>query len=543
MDSSNGAAARFAQMRKLFTPDQLAKILQDDSIFQTVFEESPTTEPSATPHAVSVPTNGPANAVSKSISARKTDIKNAKEKVNGNGRDFRGDDDRNDDMSSGHHSSGTESWAEKPPATPKPQKKSSKIRTPEKPQRKTQKNKIEKAPSPSKLMSGLVLSSPLLGSAAKRKPMKSPEKKLSAQKPQTPKKKTAALQKPTKRIHKVALPNSAEESGGLKRFVVAIDFGTTFTSVSYYAHPINEDHFRAFPSEVKVIMNWPRDGMGGARRQVPTESWYPSVPRKRRAIDNQLEPDEFDAVVEWGESSDDEDHLTSEARQPIINNDNDIDMDDEHSSTYLWGYDVPYQRFKVHTNRDEFRRIIRPKLMLVRTSQSEYTEDDRIQLRPRLKSLIEQGLIRKFAHKDRENPRDVQDVISDFLIEILSHTKQQLIDIEHYTPDCKVSLVLTVPVIWDAGSSRVMEFAFAAAVQESNFGPLSYGCVDDLFLLTEPEAAATYLLGHSHDMLVSFQCLYQSRFMLNPATPGRRDLYCAGLWWRDSGLHYLHNRS
>ncbi len=40
-----------------------------------------------------------------------------------------------------------------------------------------------------------------------------------------------------------------------KQFVVGLDYGTTFASVSYYAYPESEDNPRALPSDVKIIVN------------------------------------------------------------------------------------------------------------------------------------------------------------------------------------------------------------------------------------------------------------------------------------------------
>jgi hypothetical protein len=44
-----------------------------------------------------------------------------------------------------------------------------------------------------------------------------------------------------------------------RRFVVGLDFGTTTTAVSYYAHPVDEPTPRVFADDVKSIMNWPND--------------------------------------------------------------------------------------------------------------------------------------------------------------------------------------------------------------------------------------------------------------------------------------------
>jgi len=44
-----------------------------------------------------------------------------------------------------------------------------------------------------------------------------------------------------------------------RRFIVGLDFGTTTTAVSYFAHPVDEPNPTALPEDIKSIMNWPND--------------------------------------------------------------------------------------------------------------------------------------------------------------------------------------------------------------------------------------------------------------------------------------------
>lgn len=281
---------------------------------------------------------------------------------------------------------------------------------------------------------------------------------------------------------------------------MGLDYGTTFTSVSYFAHPVDDDSPRAFPSDIRSNVNWPEDGMGGMRRQIPTQSWYPSAPRDRPS---NADPLEFSD----GEDEEDDEHTgqctassshVPTGRLPELNGPLDPRLDDNASTTFLWGYEVPYQRYRASTTRAENRLIERPKLMLV---NSIHTKDDRERLRPRLDHLIKTGIIRKHG-KNTPDVRDVQDAITDFLVEVFKHTMQQLVENEEFTQECLVSFVLTVPVIWSPKSSRVLQHAVEAAIEVTGFGTLGHGSVDNLFIIAEPEAAATYLLGSSHDMLV-----------------------------------------
>jgi len=62
-----------------------------------------------------------------------------------------------------------------------------------------------------------------------------------------------------------------------RKIVLGLDYGTTFSSISYSEHPINANHLEALPWEVKSISNWPDAAASSYRKQVPTESWYSSV--------------------------------------------------------------------------------------------------------------------------------------------------------------------------------------------------------------------------------------------------------------------------
>lgn len=236
--------------------------------------------------------------------------------------------------------------------------------------------------------------------------------------------------------------------------------------------------------------------MGGARRQIPTESWYSSVPKYRPVVHDQFEPSD-------SEEDDGQEQIKSASTNQMESSYTDnvyAEINCEESDKFLWGYQALYQQFAADPARDEVRHIARPKLMLV---SSEYTRADRERLRPQLDSLISGGFIRKFKHKKTQDPRDVQDVITDFMIEVFKHTKLQLTENAGYTPACPVSFVLTVPVIWCPRSSRVLQYAVEAAIGATGFGTLNHGSVDNIFIINEPEAAATFLLGKSNDMLVS----------------------------------------
>jgi hypothetical protein len=291
---------------------------------------------------------------------------------------------------------------------------------------------------------------------------------------------------------------NSDSNGVTKDFVVGIDYGTTFTSVSYFVYSNADGTRHAKISDVKTIKNWPDDPTCGSAEQVPTETWYSKIPLQRSPLVDQyddpasslqLQDGTLEAVPSQDENVDPND---------IEENDG---MDTDESTEFLWGYTVHYQMYIARTTRNLNRHIPRPKLMLVNTS---YTQKDRLVLRHQLNQLIKKGLIRKYGKRHEPDDRDVRDVIADFLIKVFQHTKEQLVEYEGLRDHCKVDFVITVPTIWSQESSRVLQVCVEDAIRATGFGRLTNESISNLFIIPEPEAAATFLLGNSHAMLVSF---------------------------------------
>ena len=296
-----------------------------------------------------------------------------------------------------------------------------------------------------------------------------------------------------------------------KKFVVGTDYGTTFTSVSYYAiENVGQEHLvRA--SDIKTVQNWP-DAPHEGDEQVPTESWYSPVPMKREALkDNEQfdapksKPSSIRIVEEEYDDGDENDNRVpgeGEGSSTPLPNKERIEswsFDEPQSTEFFWGWSVAQQRYEQCLQRDQEFLVQRSKLMMLSTA---YTEGDRKDLRRQIARLIKRGIIRKYGKKSRPDIRDVRDVITDFLIKIFEHTKNYLAREEGYTKDCPVEFVITVPTIWSQEASRILQFCMESAIQATEFGSLKNGSVDNLFLVAEPEAGLTWLLQNTSAMVV-----------------------------------------
>ena len=232
------------------------------------------------------------------------------------------------------------------------------------------------------------------------------------------------------------------------------DYGTTFTSVSWVSYPVGDKPAQILHGDMKSIVGWPNDPMQGSSTQVPTESWYPLIPFG-------LVPDDTNNIATNPGDDDDsnEERLLSAGivSETIANSNpsNTSRVDTDASPEFLWGWGVSLQENELGSRRSRDRLVRRPKLMLLDTK---HTKGDQAMLRPVIENLIKLGLIRRGGEEDSPSPRDVQDIITDFLVQVLRHTKDQL-ERKGYSPDCSVSFALSVPSIWSSSSSHILQTA------------------------------------------------------------------------------------
>lgn len=284
-----------------------------------------------------------------------------------------------------------------------------------------------------------------------------------------------------------------------KSVVVGVDYGTTFTSVSYHVtsnlDPGAELLIR--PSDIKAIRNWPHDALGTAE-QVPTVSWYsPALMKRAEPVEQYDAPKDAPrrrSIYEDDEQQQDKDSLAP--NQVVIGTVAGVDEDD---GDYLYAWEVGHERYVRNRTREESLLIQHAKLGLLTTS---FTDRDRKDLRRQVTAMVKRGIIRKYGKRNEPDPRDLRDIIADFLTKVLEHTKQQLAIHEEFTEGCSVEFVVTVPTIWSPEASRILQFSVAAAIQATRFGTVCDGSIDNLFLVTEPEAGLTWLLQNTAALVV-----------------------------------------
>jgi hypothetical protein len=283
--------------------------------------------------------------------------------------------------------------------------------------------------------------------------------------------------------------------------IIALDFGTTFSSVAYARV---EKGMRREDLQIDSIMcieNYsdylPPPGMWEPRQDVPTELWYDINTQRTQDSQslsssqvelNRSPPVEYD--VNNDESSSSAYDSMDEAGIDEIELEGQRKTERESKAQY-WGFGVQRQLKRMDIQRGNARRISRFKLLL---DQNVATKDVREGLAPILKSLRNKGIIRTDT-----------DIFTDYLTHLLRHTKEELRKSAHLKDDIPIEFVLCVPAKWSSKGCRVMQASMRRAVEKSGLGNEAENGVCNLFILSEPEAAAACVLAEHHNaLLVSF---------------------------------------
>lgn len=282
-----------------------------------------------------------------------------------------------------------------------------------------------------------------------------------------------------------------QDSDDVKHFVIAIDFGTTFSSVAYVGYYNASQRARIALQQIEVVDRYPYNPYGNFPcHDVPTELWYSqrisrSVPYSRDTVDRQ--------PAEDNDSSGESDHRgfnlgsasqrTLEPKHPSST----LSHAEDKRAPLFWGYGVQDQLLEADYNTDHSRHLSRFKLIL---DKSTHTEKIRNGLSKSCSILKKMLLINEDT-----------DLIADYLAQLLQHTKKRLIDSEGYTDTSTVEFVLCVPAVWKPEAIRQMEIALTTAVAHTGLGELQHGSISNLFIVSEPEGAATCVLARDKTRL------------------------------------------
>ncbi|XXG98242.1 peptide transporter ptr2 [Hypoxylon texense] len=279
-----------------------------------------------------------------------------------------------------------------------------------------------------------------------------------------------------------------DDSSTSKRLIVSVDFGTTYSAVSYIALSENQrvDHINS--RDIRSIENYPGDKNpqegSQMKKEVPTEVMYPLDPQFRSRANLSCPVNTRRSVT----SSDDEPARNGADAMEIDGTGYNISMMMSESRDFKWGYRMheAWGRPATHFKQTS-KAMNRFKLLL---DQSPATQNVRDNLRSTLKHLISKKIVESEVG-----------VIADFLTCLLRHAKSQLQLLRLYD-GFEVEMVLCVPAIWTQKACRDMQMALLIAMKMAEFNGVdpSYDAIENLFIVSEPEAAAAFILDTEPDI-------------------------------------------
>jgi hypothetical protein len=280
---------------------------------------------------------------------------------------------------------------------------------------------------------------------------------------------------------------------GQSRFIVGVDFGTTFSSVAYARLSEATQGTALRPEDVECITRYPdeRSASWQPREDVPTELWYRKLTGQKRPDHMEIEPNGNDLESEHSSESDSS-SKSSESESEPENQPERREEEERKSDTFFWGFGVQLQLKRTDIPKDSMKRVTRFKLML--DEKNPLTDHIRAELGTILRNLKISKLIKKDS-----------DIISDYLTQLFTHTRDEMRKTVKLDDSVPIEFVLSIPAIWPAKACRTMQTAMATAAQRSGLGSWEKESLGNLFIVSEPEAAAACVLAEDkNDIFVSY---------------------------------------
>ena len=280
----------------------------------------------------------------------------------------------------------------------------------------------------------------------------------------------------------VRLPGATPRDQG-PNFVIAVDFGTTYSTVAFAKGAAGKDMKLLGVEDIHCIDNYRKIPGGGS---ATVKSRYENVPTDILYLAKTTVSSDDESASDLEPGTDLLNPMPPPLGAKINRKRNRPDRQPRASSQAFikWGYGA-YKFQQQLGSIDERAGSEVVKLIKVHLDEdSLHTQDLRAELEQQVKRLQSHGFV-----SDRDH------IISDYLARLLLHSKSVLIKKEGLRPEAKISYVLCVPVSWTVAAGRVMHNAMAEAIRRSGLGRLQGEAIEDLFMVSEPEAAAQYVVA------------------------------------------------
>lgn len=274
---------------------------------------------------------------------------------------------------------------------------------------------------------------------------------------------------------------SIEQDSEEPKFIIAVDFGTTFSSVAFVRLESNTPARLIGSESIRCIDNFPDMPPGisadllTGHQTVPTELMLYTQKDKVSSGD----PSDFDSSDRESQCSLDGDWASSSEEEFDTEREKNISSRRASKDTVgnsIWGWGVHSRLAKPESIPQDLKHLQNFKLLL---DEGPDTRKLRKESALDLKTL---------------KPAKVVDIITEYLVQLFKHTKARLTALHGLHENSHVELVLCVPTSWTDRACRVMQDALTTAIKISQLTKLQQGVIKDLFIVAESEAAASYAL-------------------------------------------------
>lgn len=282
------------------------------------------------------------------------------------------------------------------------------------------------------------------------------------------------------------------------RLVIAVDFGTTYSTVSYAVVNHGVDASDLGVNDIHCIDDYKNatgrhECRGNSRvDNVPTEILYLG---SITSTSDDSESDSDSDVSIMNEATSQDNILPKKVRSggrkrgkkrrakiagmPACNK-----WVRPAGTTLKWGFSVQDMQ-KYPENLKRYRHSETVKLIkLSLGDEANHLTGKRTELAAQIGRLRGLSFVR---NRDQ--------VLQDYLTRLLRHAKCVLRRDAGLQDDTDLEFVLCVPVSWSESACRTMHDAMARAIQNCELGNIAQDVISDLFIVSEPEAAAQFVLA------------------------------------------------
>jgi hypothetical protein len=285
--------------------------------------------------------------------------------------------------------------------------------------------------------------------------------------------------------------------------IIAVDLGTTYSSVSY-ARIKSSTHRQTFRiDEIRCISTYP-NGYGGsdARDNARIEN----VPTQLMYLTQKSQPAAMSESSDIEKSSDELRCLGSTIREvttkrkrcktftrkSYIRTSHHVKNWTRAAGVSIrWGFQVQ----EMQKNRGDLalyqtQETVKLIKLTLGSNHAELLNERRAVLNEQVARLQAPGCVYSRDH-----------LFEDYLTRLLHHAKRTLRRQSYLMEDTDMEFVLCVPVSWSESDCRVMHNAMVKAIDHCNFGTSTSADFRDLFIVSEPEAAAQFVLAKLQERL------------------------------------------